>query len=496
MSTTTVVELSVLNDHGGNSPSWDVSHSDATTVAGSRGGYDDGKDNDGNIHPVVDSTTVAESEAIEMRTRGIISPEEDPEMRLPYMGSLCIILVLNALLQFSFFLPVSSSPLYAASLGGDALFSGITIGIPSLASALVIYPLTKYDERRYTRPLIVAFTATILGNILHAVASPAKFLYLILIGRTVSGIGFAMFVWIKQYTSDPRLIGIRRRTTVATWLVLGQAFAFSAGPFVGGLLYKVGFSNKVFNGFTSPGWITASFTALFGLLAMCFFRDVPKPHPISGSAEAASPTTPHPNDYGFRQLTIPQWGTLFSMCWASMTCFFIVGSWEVNIPIFTAVAFGYSPFAAGNFIALGGVATIPFFLANLRYAPRMQDRITLVAGTAIGSTGLLLTLVLLVTDKVVFGSFYVCWVLVVLGFNLTNTCTNSLLSKQFPSSWNARTSRAIQYSIWVGRATGATFGGAGVQIGMKNYIGVQLGIVGIGALLHLTFWKQLKAKTG
>lgn len=99
MSTSTVVELSVLNDYGGNNPSWDVSHSDATTVAGSRGGYDDGKDKDGNIHPAVDSTTVAELEAIEMRTRGIISPEEDPEMRLPYMGSLCIILVLNALLQ-------------------------------------------------------------------------------------------------------------------------------------------------------------------------------------------------------------------------------------------------------------------------------------------------------------------------------------------------------------------------------------------------------------
>jgi hypothetical protein len=36
----------------------------------------------------------------------------------------------------------------------------------------------------------------------------------------------------------------------------------------------------------------------------------------------------------------------------------------------------------------------------------------------------------------------------------------------------------------------------GVQMGMKNYIAVQIGVVGIGALLHLTFWKQLKAKTG
>lgn len=33
-------------------------------------------------------------------------------------------------------------------------------------------------------------------------------------------------------------------------------------------------------------------------------------------------------------------------------------------------------------------------------------------------------------------------------------------------------------------------------MGMKNYFAVQIGVVGIGALLHLTFWKHLKAKTG
>jgi hypothetical protein len=36
---------------------------------------------------------------------------------------------------------------------------------------------------------------------------------------------------------------------------------------------------------------------------------------------------------------------------------------------------------------------------------------------------------------------------------------------------------------------------AGVQMGMKNYIAVQIGVVSVGALLHFT-WNQLKAKTG
>jgi hypothetical protein len=37
---------------------------------------------------------------------------------------------------------------------------------------------------------------------------------------------------------------------------------------------------------------------------------------------------------------------------------------------------------------------------------------------------------------------------------------------------------------------------AGVQMGMKNYIAVQIGVVGVGAVLHLTFRKQLKPRQG
>jgi MFS family permease len=144
-----------------------------------------------------------------------------------------------------------------------------------------------------------------------------------------------------------------------------------------------------------------------------------------------------------------------------MSFFFILASWESNIPIFTAVAFNYTPYAAGNFIALGGITTVPFLLASVRYSPRFQDRATLATGSAIGLAGLVMTLVLLATDRVVFGSFYVCWVLVALGFNLASTCTLSLLSKQLPDEWNSRTSVAIQYSNYCGRVTGAILGGAG-----------------------------------
>ncbi|CAK5283418.1 unnamed protein product [Mycena citricolor] len=421
-------------------------------------------------------------------------PDQDPELRLPPLTSVGIMLGSNALMQFAFFVTVSSAALYAEHLGGSALFSGLTIGIPTVFSGLALIPLTRYDEGRYTRPLIAIYLSLFIGSIFHALAYKANFLYLILIGRIVAGFGFTGFMYSKRYCSDPRIIGVRRRTTLASYLVLGQAFGFSAGPFIGGLLYKVGFPNDVFNGYTSPGWVTAFVTLLFATVALCLFQDVGKPQ--QSGAENGAAADPPRSDGSLKDLTREQWGVIASMCWTAMTCFFVLGSWESNIPIFTAVSLGYSPYAAGNFIALGGVATLPFLLLNIRFAPRYQDRSTLALGSVIGTSGLLLALILLATDRVVFASLFICWFLVALGFNIASTCTVSLLSKQLPNAYNGRTSLAVQYSNYTGRVTGAILGGAGVQMGMKSYVGVQLAVVGIGAVLHALNWQKLKAKTG
>lgn len=75
-----------------------------------------------------------------------------------------------------------------------------------------------------------------MGHILYATAYKANWLYLILLGRIVLGLSFTMFMYTKRYCSDPRLVGVRRRTTLAGWLVVGQGIGFSLGPFAGGLL--------------------------------------------------------------------------------------------------------------------------------------------------------------------------------------------------------------------------------------------------------------------
>ncbi|EAU93280.1 membrane transporter [Coprinopsis cinerea okayama7 len=448
---------------------------------------------------------------------GRVEASASDEFKLPSRRSLFVVIFGNALFQVTFFIIVSSASAYAEHLGGTATFSGLTIGIPTVFSGLALLVTTRLDKGRYNGCFQFAYLCAILGNITYGLAYRANFLYLILIGRCITGFSFICFMYHKRYCADPRIVGIRRRTTLASWLVLGQAFGFSAGPFLGGVLHKIGFGNRVFNGYTSPGWIMAGAWCLFWPLSNWLFEDAP-PRPAPSRSTTPPPTstpipttgielptlsqptsrspTPPPPPPSWRDLSWRQWGVTACMCWFAMTCFNILGAWESNIPVYSAIALGYSPFQAGNFIALGGICTLPFLLLNVRYARKFQDRTTLATGTSLGLAGLLIMLILIKTDKVSFGPFFVCWFLVALGFNLASTCTLSLLSKQLPDEWVTGVSMAIQYSNYTGRVTGAVLGGAGVKIGMPNYLGIQIAIVGFGGVMYLVLWRDLKAKTG
>ncbi|KAG8221355.1 major facilitator superfamily domain-containing protein [Butyriboletus roseoflavus] len=327
-------------------------------------------------------------------------------------------------------------------------------------------------------------------------------------------------MYCKRYCTDPLIVGIRRRTTLCSWLVIGQALGMTLGPFLGGLLYNIGFRSAIFNGYTSPGWIMACCYVTFWFVIARYFDDVPATemslelHEILPSIEeenhigdsallppSAHTTRPPPEESSAAHLsyiTLPQRGVIFCMCWFSMICFFILGSWEANLPVFGAATstLNWTPFAAGNFIALGGTIAFPFFFASMLFARHIQDRHILAFGMGLGLSGLLVFISILATSKVVYGSLFACWWPIALGFNLASTVTLSLLSKQLPSDWNRRAPMAIQYSIYVGRITGAIWGGSGVAVGMKNFVGLEIGLVGIGGVLFATLWRNLKTKTG
>ncbi|KAF9266887.1 MFS general substrate transporter [Marasmius fiardii PR-910] len=496
-----------------------------------------------------------------------IDEDTSQELKLPKKTSLSIILLSNALMQISFFVVVSSSNEYAHHLGGTPTFSGVVIGIPTVFSGLTLLPLMKFDQGGYSRPLHLSCASNMLGLILYALAYKANYLYLILIGRIVSGIGFSMWMYCKRYVSDPRLVGIRRRTMLASWLITGNGVGMCLGPFLGGVLYRfVGFKDQgksagdLWNGFTSPAWILAGVWAAYWVAVGLWFEDIPKansdekvslevvrqqPEEVITDREfdasystAAQPTTVYTTTVEVRgptsasgldtivseeessrtnllrgsfRITLPQFGVMFCMCWFAMTSFFVLGAWESNIPIFASrtPSLNFSPFASGNFLSLGALACFPFFVGNVFLARRIQDRYILMFGVGLGLLALLTFLILVTVapkpsnaGEVAFVGGYagafMCWFAIALGFNLASTVTISLLSKQVPPTpeWNGRTSVAIQCSNYLGRVTGAVWGGSGVVVGMPAYVGLEIAIVGIGGVLSMFLWKNLKAKMG
>ncbi|KAF8991306.1 major facilitator superfamily domain-containing protein [Cyathus striatus] len=435
-----------------------------------------------------------------------IVDDENSESRLPSIKSLAVVIAGNALFQLSFFIAVPSASLYVEYLGGTPTFSGLVLGIPTAISGIALLVVKRFDGGQYRRPFVITYISAIVGNAVYALAYTFNFLYLLLIARMILGISFTSFMFSRKYCTDPRLVGIRRRTTLASWYVLGPAFGFSVGTWVGGMLYKIGSGNTgFFNGYTAPGWVMAGVWLAFLVVSGRFFEDVPKVssgtrarRPAIGEIEMNSLAVNVANEPApsFFALTLQQKCLLLCMCYSGSTFFFVLSSWESNIPIFTAARLGYSPYQAGNFIAMSGAATFLFLFLNVRYAYRFQDRVILATGTSLGLLGLFVLLAILITDTVHFGSLFVAWFLVALGFNLASTCTLSLLSKQMPGNWNAKASMAIQYSNYAGRLTGAVMGGAGVKIGMEKYAAIQIAMIGIGIVMHLVLWTELKVKTG
>ncbi|KAI0035269.1 major facilitator superfamily domain-containing protein [Vararia minispora EC-137] len=503
-----------------------------STVAGSK------KSTWGKLHSLVSRTHPPATHPIERHDPSSAGGSEvstiaqdtyvdDPDYKLPKLRYLIILNLQTVMSEVTFYIIISSGNQYSESLGGTNTFSGLVIGIPTVFSGLALAPMVRYDGGAYKWPLLFSACASVLGNVLYGLAYKAQFLYLILISRIVLGVSFLSYLYVKRYCSDSRIVGARRRTTLASWLVVMQSLGFAVGPFVGGLLYKIGLRNEVFNGYTSPGWVMAALWVVFGTAIALFFDDVPRttrpadvesipPKPTSvmptkeqiteihrvfeeksGQPDSVTPTASSPSlSSDDRGLTWRQWVVVGTMCWFAIVCFFILGAWEANIPIYTLQTFGSSPFAAGNLIALGGICTLPFMLANVRLVRRVQDRWILVVGSLLGLVGLLLAVGLLATGKMTYWTLFACWLFIALGFNLASTVTVSLISKQVPYRWNVRTALFIQYSNYIGRVAGAVWGGAGVGMGMLNNIGLEIALLGIGLVMCVAFWKQMKAKTG
>ncbi|GAO49928.1 MFS general substrate transporter [Saitoella complicata NRRL Y-17804] len=441
----------------------------------------------------------------------------DPDFKLPHLPSLTIILLSNVLLQLSFYITIPSLSSFTRHLGGTNTFSGLCIGIPPLLAVALTYPVLRLGRGHYTFPLHLCCGSMLVGNILYGCAYRAHSLWMMFAGRLAFGGGFVFFMYQKRFVADGRYVGVRRRTTLSGSLVVGQGVGTILGPWLGGVLYKVGFGNEVFTGYTAQAWILAAMWLVFWFFAWRYFKEEdpsivstlsttslpPSSEPQTNDKEkegaitdltSAAPTEPLTPFTLSLRVKFPMALMSFYACMA----FFVLSSWEAFIPVYAASApqFLWSPLSSGNFMALGGLAAFPFLLLNVFAARRVQDRWILVGMSLFGIGGLAIFLSTHETGKVTYAPFFITWFMTVLAFNTLTSIPVSLLSKHLPPEWVTRTSIMVQMSMYTGRVTGAVWGGAGMKVGPVAELALEMGLVGLGVAGVVVLWGGLMAKKG
>lgn len=447
---------------------------------------------------------------------------------VPTLSQSSIVLALNFLLNMTFFIIVPTSANYANELGASTWFSGLTVGVSVVVSGLLLVPFSMRYDRVYRFPILFGAVCIILGQVVYALAGLADTAWLMFGGRMLIGAGFVSWRYVKSYFTDAAVVGTEKRTMMAACLVTSQVAGMAVGPYVGGLLSKkvrpMTDEHRLWNGFTASGWVMVGVFAMFFGVTWIVFRE---PVEVTNKAEAQmelsalsapasaarrskemlvrqDPTLPSM----FRELNSTQKFSVITMCWFSMVNFLVLGAWEVNIPIFGHLRFGWTEYNAGNVIALGGLATMPILFGLVFAAKYIQDRLILAGGTLVGLFGLSLHMGALESpaksavgklaglEELNFGSFFTSWFFVSLGYNALTTITLALLSKQLPAKYNGLTSTVIQLSNNVGRISGALWGATVYQVGQFSIVSLELAVTLVGTCLIGFMWRKMNVASG
>lgn len=460
------------------------------------------------------------SPALKQPLYPVVAPDH-----VPPISQSAIVLLLNFLLNMTFFIIVPTSAAYANALGASTWFSGLTIGISTLIAGLFLIPFSRRYNRVYRFPILFSSVCILVGEIVYALAGAADTAWLMFVGRVILGAGFVSWMYVKKYMTDAAVVGAGKRTMMSACLVVTQLAGMSVGPFVGGVMSKrirpMTNEHRLWNGFTASGWLMAGIFAVFFAVAWAVFRDPVTPltrfeveltardAPIQGDKEENSMQEAAPTlRMMLRDLDSTQKFSVMTMCWFSMVNFLVLGAWEANIPLFGHLRFHWTEYNAGNVIALGGLATMPILFGLVFAAKHLQDRFILAAGLLFGLLGLSLHLGSLESPatsaagklgmlrSLDFGNFFTSWFLVALGYNMLTTVTLSLLSKQVPAKYNGLTSTVIQLSNYTGRISGALWGSTIYQVGQFSIISLELAVTLIGACLIGFMWRKMDVQRG
>lgn len=205
------------------------------------------------------------------------------DVKGPMDKTIGIFCLLSFTLTIDYSLSLISTEAYWTRAGGDYHLTGFIFGVYDALTIFVTPLLSIYIGKggSYKKMFICGLIVNILGNVLYALAYICSNWIMILVGRTLAGLGATtlpmIMVYITNYmdsTTQKAAVGYTKYASAVTRML---------GPALGSILTIFGASDKtrtigfwgdLFNMYTLVGWIPVGFAIITIVVLMVFFKDV------------------------------------------------------------------------------------------------------------------------------------------------------------------------------------------------------------------------------
>uniref|UniRef100_A0A7S3ZT74 Major facilitator superfamily (MFS) profile domain-containing protein n=1 Tax=Pelagomonas calceolata TaxID=35677 RepID=A0A7S3ZT74_9STRA len=396
----------------------------------------------------------------------------------PPTSSLLVVLLQGVMQVGGFTAIIPTATMYVKAVGGSASTAGWLVGITALGTGLM-QPFLGYPLKHYRlKTLMLALCGfNFVGWILYALGDLSGSLATIMVARVITGLAGGP-TWLSTYVA--RSTSTELRSHYMQYVSLSVGLGYGIGPFIGGALYAICSSldcdGKVFNKYTSPGWLWAVFAVVVAVLLQTFMVEPPvakKPNALGGAPSPA-------------QTGIP-WDRILPILPIVFAVPLNVGSWEVHTAMLAETRFGWSVVATALY--LGGLNVVAAPTGLLPVSNYVEDRrgCLLFFGAMIAGTVFFWSYKLNIASRaVVYG---VGAVVFLIGAQFAKGFGWALVSKQPPPIHRSYVMACNAGAYMLGRGTGATVAG---YLPPGDAFAIWLVAIDAAAILYiLLLWNRL-----
>lgn len=189
------------------------------------------------------------------------------------MNTVLLFCLLSFALTIDYSLALISLEDYWSIVGGTEKLSGVVFGLYD-GFTIVITPLVvwliNHNHIKYKSVFVTSLILNMTGNILYGLAHIGDSWMMIIIGRSIAGIGATSVPLLIVYVAEK--MSIDSQKNAIGYIKYTSALTRVIGPVLGILFSRLELRNKIFNQYTIIGWVPV-IICLMVLLIVIFWKE-------------------------------------------------------------------------------------------------------------------------------------------------------------------------------------------------------------------------------